>query len=102
MDKKDRDLIVKIGKRLGVIEKQHKEYTEVNEKLVKIIEKYAFKELPKPVIEKQPEINSMELEFFLQLPEKEVADISLALRNSILEIMRKVGIKQMKCNISQE
>lgn len=102
MDKKDRDLIVKIGKRLGVIEKQHKEYTQVNEKLVKIIEKYAFKELPKPIIEKQPEINSMELEFFLQLSEKEVGDISIALRKSILEIMRKVGIKHMKCSILQE
>lgn len=102
MDKKDRELMVKIGKRLADIEKQHKEYMQVNEKLVKIIEKYAFKELPKPVIEKQPEINSMELEFFLQLDEKEVSDISQALRGSILEIMKRVGIKNMKCNISQE
>ena len=102
MDKKDRDLLLKIGKRLSDIEKQHKEYTQVNEKLVKIIEKYAFKELPKPVIEKQPEINSMELEFFLQLNEKEVSDISQALRNSILEIMKRVGIKHIKCSISQE
>lgn len=102
MDKKDRELMVKIGKRLADIEKQHKEYTQVNEKLVKIIEKYAFKETQKPVIKKQSEINSMELEFFLQLDEKEVSDISFALQKSILEIMRKVGIKHMKCSISQE
>ena len=49
MDKKDRELMVKIGKRLADIEKQHKEYMQVNEKIVKIIEKYAFKELPKQI-----------------------------------------------------
>lgn len=90
MDKKDRELIVKIGKRLGDIEKD----------LQKL--KKPKQEIKHEAVIKMTEINSMELEFFLQLDEKEVSDISIALRKSILEIMKKVGIKNIKCNISQE
>jgi hypothetical protein len=94
MDKKDRELMVKIGKRLGTIEKELKQMKKPKQEVMDTV----VMKIP----EIKSEINSMELEFFLQLPEKEVADISVALRTSILEIMRKVGIKQMKCNISQE
>ena len=90
MNKQDRELIVKIGKRLGDIEKD----------LQKL--KKPKQEIKHEAVIKMPEINSMELEFFLQLDEKEVSDISKALRASILEIMKRVGIKHIKCNISQE